>query len=199
MDCYIKINCNNSEPEFYLYDINNIEGIIGFIFSRINSEQTNEKKNIKIPEFKTSNKQLNKFMNDYTKNNKSIISDTFTGFYLKENLCLNCREKYMRYNNIYTPKKEYSDFNYILFDLNKNRQQYIGYQRTRGYSINPNMYENENYFNQFSNINNNIYTLLDAEFNRFIFSFCDVCRINSQKCIYTKTILYSSKGINNYS
>ena len=183
MDCYIKINCNNSEPEFYLYDINNIEGIIGFIFSRINSEQTNEKKNIKIPEFKTSNKQLNKFMNDYTKNNKSIISDTFTGFYLKENLCLNCREKYMRYNNIYTPKKEYSDFNYILFDLNKNRQQYIGYQRTRGYSINPNMYENENYFNQFSNINNNIYTLLDAEFNRFNISFCDVCRINSQKCI----------------
>ena len=181
MDCYIKKYCKNSTPEFYLYDINNIEMIIHFIFTRINFEQTNDKKDVKLGEIQTSNKQLYNFMKNYLESHKSIISDCFTGFYLTEETCTNCWEKAMRYQNIYNPDRDYSYYNYISFDLKTNNEDYSFNQRARAYSINPIINGNENTFTQFNNLNLNIYSLLDLEFSCFKSSICKVCRINPKQ------------------
>ena len=180
MDDFIKKYCENSNPDIYLYDINNIESIISFIFSKINSEITNKNKDFIIPEFSTANQLFNNFMNNYIKTNKSVISVNFAGFYLKEETCLYCKEKY---NIYFTPKKEISDFNYILFDLKKYRELYSINQR---YTPNPfysNIEGNGNAFTHINNSNFNMYDILKLENLDSKDFFCEVCNNNSKKNI----------------
>ena len=188
MDYFIKSECKNSNPELYLYDINNIESIIQFIFSRIDFEQTNERKDSNNWKNDKGDKQLNDFLSNYTKNHKSIITDKYTGFYISEETCSNCLEKEARNNNIYQPKREYTDFYYISFDCKKYNEAYINIQRTRGYSYNPNINGNENAFNQLNNFNFNlnIYFMLEQEFNLLKMEFCNICHISSNKKIKKK-------------
>ena len=165
MDNFVKEYCENSNPDIYLYDSNNIESIINFIFSKINSEITNENQDFVIPEFTTPDQLFNNFMNNYIKTNKSVISVNFAGFYLKEETCLNCKEKH---NNNFTPKREISDFNYILFDLRKYRELYSINQRYTTNSFNSNL---------------NIYDILKLENQNSKDFFCEVCNNNSKKNI----------------
>ena len=170
MEYYIKKYCNNSNPDYYLYDINNIESILSFILSTINSEITTENKDFMTPEFKTEDQLFNNFMNNYLRTNKSFISVNFSGFYLKEEKCEYFSENN---NNNHTTKREFSDFNYILFDLKKyNEQNYIN-QTVQDYSFDPNN----------NNSNKNIYNVLKLEHKDSKDFFCDVCKTNSKKII----------------
>ena len=63
-------------------------------------------------------------MKNFFKNNKSVISDNFTGFYQEEMTCLNCKNRTQRYGKIYIPYKQYSSFNYIYLDLENINNQY---------------------------------------------------------------------------
>ena len=180
LDCYIQVNCKNQNQDSYLSDTNNLFNIIGFIFQRINEELTNEKKkNPKIKVFNTGNIQLNKFMNNYSKNHISVVSDSFTGFLLEETTCPNCRDRMFRYNNNYIPKKEYSDFCFIYFDLSRNIQS-NNYNVNNSNIFNANWNFNNN--NQF-NKTNNIYTRIEMDFNITENSPCEICCFNTQKNI----------------
>ena len=180
LDCYVQVNCKNQNQDSYLYDTNNLYNIIGFIFQRINEELTNEKKkDVKIQEFKTGNIQLNKFMNNYTKNHISVVSDYFTGFLLEETTCPNCRERMFRYNNNYVPKKEYSDFNFIYLDLRRNiNLNNINMNNSFIFNANFNL-NNNNQFNK----PNNIYTRIEMDFNLTEDSPCEICCFNTKKYI----------------
>jgi len=54
----------------------------------------------------------NKYVNDFKRYNKSIISDAFTGFYQYNNL-LNSQN-----NSFNSPNKELKSFSFIKFNLN---------------------------------------------------------------------------------
>ena len=186
MEYFIKKECKNSNPELYLYDINNIESIIQFIFSRIDFEQTNERKDSNNWKNDKGDKQLNDFLSNYTKNHKSIITDKYTGFYISEEICSNCLEKEARNNNIYQPKREFTDFYYISFDCKKYNEEYFNNQGIIGDYYNPNINENENNFSQLNSFKLNIYLLLEQEFTLLKMGFCNICRIISKKQIQKK-------------
>lgn len=165
IDCYIKINCKDANPAFYLYDIGNIELIIAFIFGKINNEISNENKNAKIKEFCSNDNELNKFMNNFFKNNKSIISNVFTGFYEENITCMNCKERMMRSNNKYNPIKGFNAFNYINFDLSCNNRLIGGNQILS------------------TNTNSNIYDYLNLGFNNSSSFYCHYCNMYTQQYI----------------
>lgn len=165
IDCYIKINCKDENPAFYLYDIGNIELIIAFIFGKINNEISNENMNAKIKKFCSDDNELNKFMNNFFENNKSIISNVFTGFYEENITCMNCKERMMRSNNKYNPIKGFNAFNYINFDLSCNNRLIGGSQILS------------------TNINSNIYDYLNLGFSNSFFCFCNNCNMCTQKYI----------------
>ena len=102
------MNCKNSNREIYLYNTDNLEAIINFIFYKINIEITAEHIGTDNFNYNSKDAQLNQFMKNFVKNNKSVISDNFTGFYKEETSCINCKNRMERYGNIYMPYKEYS-------------------------------------------------------------------------------------------
>ena len=101
LDCYIKTNCKSLNPGLYLYDINNIELIINFIYYRINREITAENSSqiINIPQMNDIN--LYNFLKDFTKNNRSVFSDFFSVSYKITTTFIYCKNKFLRYENIY--------------------------------------------------------------------------------------------------
>ena len=196
LNCYLEKNCNNSNPELYLHNTDNLETMIYFIYYKINVEITAEHKNKQTFDFGTGNSLLNHFMNDFFKNNKSVISDFFTGFYQEEFFCINCKNRMERYGNIYIPYRKYSSFNYIYFDLknigNQYAYQYGGYNTFKRsisvceYGNNINQYSNINFTN---NININIYNCINQEFEKYFQQACNLCQLNTQK--YLKKQFYS--------
>ena len=130
LNIYLQNNDMKKEKESYFFNLDNLEKIIYFIYYRLNYEITN--KSMKIPNYDSSDIKLKKFMNDFIRNNRSVISDNFTGFYVEETFCLNCQNRsqrynynmyYNMYNNTYQPEKNYSSFNYICIDLQNNNAQ----------------------------------------------------------------------------
>ena len=209
LNCYLEQNCKNSNPELYLYNTDNLEVLIYFIYYKINIEITAEHKNQQLFNFGTGNSLLNQFMNNFMKNNKSVISDFFTGFYQEEFICVNCKVRRERYGNIYIPFKKYSSFNYIYLDLGNNGNQYAnqygGYNTTRR---NLSYCEYGNSYNQYNNmnftINNNIYNCLNQEFNKTFQSACNLCQLNTQNYLQKQfyslpkvlTIIINNKNAN---
>ena len=203
LDCYIKLYCKNTNPKLYLYDIDNLEIIISFIFKRINEEQTEEKneqalKQDKIQKNEKSlndgkkpfkDKQLYDYMQNYMKTHKSIIFDNYTGFCLIKESCSNCYEKAIRYKNNYNSKIDYTDFNYISFDINACNKEYFNYQKNRAYSYNLNIYQSNNSFTQFNNFNLNIYLMMEQKFQCYRNLICDVCHVNSKEILKQFLIL----------
>ena len=119
INCYIKVNSKDINKEKYCYEIKNIESIIHFIYSKINNEYSQaNKKNINNKDFENKNDDLSKFMYDFSKKNKSFISDHFYGFFQKMSMCENCCRKMYVYNMQYKPNYEYCPFSCINFDLN---------------------------------------------------------------------------------
>ena len=56
---------------------------------------------------------------DFSKKNKSFISDHFYGFSQKMTLCENCHRKMSIYNMHYNPQYEYYPFSYINFNIDE--------------------------------------------------------------------------------
>ena len=100
-------------------DINNIEIIIKFIYNKINQEFTQENEIEDNNNYQNQDNPLSKFVDEFKKNNKSIISDNFMGFCQKQIICQDCKRKSCFSNTNYQPVIEYSFFSYINFDLNE--------------------------------------------------------------------------------
>ena len=62
---------------------------------------------------------MSKFVDEFTKNNKSIISDNFMGFCQTQINCQECQRKTCFLKTIYQPVIEFSLFSYMNFDLNE--------------------------------------------------------------------------------
>jgi hypothetical protein len=103
----------------YLFDINNIEYILDIIYSQINSEFTFANININKNNINNNdNAHNNKFVDEFKRCNKSIISDAFTGFYQYNNF-LNPQN-----NSFNRPNKNLKSFSFIKFNLNEISQFY---------------------------------------------------------------------------
>ena len=126
-------------------------------------------------------KHLNDYLTNYLKYHKSTITDNYVGFYIITGKCFNCREKAVRYNNIYQLDKRYAFFYYISFDFKKYNEEYFNNKRIIGDSYNPNINENKNNFSQLNNFKLNIYLLLEREFNLLSMESCNICRISSKE------------------
>ena len=191
LNIYLQNNDMKKEKESYFFNLDNLEKIIYFIYYRLNYEITN--KSMKIRNYDSSDIKLKKFMNDFIRNNRSVISDNFTGFYVEETFCLNCQNRIQRYNynmyynmynNTYQPEKNYSSFNYICIDLQNNNAQNNTNQFFR-MSYNQNNY---NQYNQYNN-SNSIICLSDylkKNYVRNILSPCNLCKLKTEKYIYKK-------------
>ena len=186
LDCYIHVNCKNANPNYYLYDINNIQLIISFIFNKINEEITAENINKQINVPQTNDYVLNKFLFNFAKSNISIISDCFTGFYQEDKTCIYCQNKMQRYGNYYTPIRNYSDFNYIIFNLSSNNGQ-MSHQRmsTNNFNMSYNQYNCGQYYNN-NNNSSNLFYYLEKQLNETKYSYCNLCVFNTQKWIQKK-------------
>ena len=187
LDCYIHVNCKNSNPNYYLYDMNNIQLIISFIFTKINEEITAENINKQINVPQTNDYILNKFLYNFAKSNISIISDCFTGFYQEDTTCIYCQNKMQRYGNYYSPIRNYSEFNYITFNLSSNNGQMDSIQRMSTNSFNMN-YNQYNYSQCYNNNNNcsNLFYYLEKQLNETKLSYCNLCLFKTQKWIQKK-------------
>ena len=208
LNCYLDVNCKNSNREIYLYNTDNLEAIINFIFYKINIEITAEHIGIENFNYNSKDAQLNQFMKNFVKNNKSVISDNFTGFYKEETSCINCKNRMERYGNIYMPYKEYSSFNYIYLDLENINNQYgnqnSGFLRRNasfcgfmGNNFNQNFVTNYN-------MNTNLYICLNNEFTKSFQSACNICQFSTFKYIQKQflslpkilTIIINNKNAN---
>ena len=208
LDCYLEMNCKNSNREIYFYNTDNLEAIINFIFSKINTEITAEYNRIDNFFNNLGDVQLNQFMKNFFKNNKSVISDNFTGFYQEEMTCLNCKNRTQRYGKIYIPYKQYSSFNYIYLDLENINNQY-GNQNNGNYRRSVGFFDFvRNAFNQNNamnfNINTNLDSCLNKEFNKYFQSGCYLCQFNTMNYIKKQflslpkilTIILNNKNAN---
>ena len=116
MECYIRTNFNNQNIDNCLYNINNLQFITNFIFDKINQELTAENKDKKMLEINSRDKILYNYMVEFYKNNKSVVSDDFTGFYQKISTCFSCQFLLENKGFIYEPNIKYTPFKYLYFD-----------------------------------------------------------------------------------
>ena len=200
IDCYTRTNCNNIDIiDSYCYDINNMELIVDFIYNKINNELTAEKLKSSIINnnniFSQMNSKLNLFLFEFTKNNKSTISDYFTGFYENQKFCGNCQARNSRFNsndNNNIVEYNYSKFSYISFDL-KDISNFF-YKKNFGKMNMP------YYYFQFNNNNFINYIKLtdcfDYKFNqqnkKYQF-YCNKCFLSSIK--YEFDLIYSLPNV----
>ena len=186
LDCYIHVNCKNGNPNYYLYDMNNIQLIISFIFTKINEEITAENINKQINVPQTNDYVLNKFLFNFAKSNISIISDCFTGFYQEDMTCIYCQNKMQRYGNYYSPIRNYSEFSYINLNLSSNNGQ-MSLQRmsTNNFNMCYNQYNCGQYYNN-NNNTSNLFYYLEKQLNETKLSYCNLCVFNTQKWIQKK-------------
>ena len=188
IDCYTKTNCQNSNPQTYCYNIDNLQKIINFIYNKINNELSSE--NLKMVNY-TENDSLSKYINEFFKKNKSIISDNFIGFYENKIFCVNCENKKQRYNikNDDNIKANYSPLYYINFNLNEIKNYLI--KENKRYK--NNMYFNYYNFNDNGNddISINLYKCLDYTLghNNNYESYCNCCFLKTQKVKYNSIFL----------
>ena len=135
---YLKLNINGESPKVFCNNTINLKIILNFIYSTINNELTKEKfKLLEKDKDKKKYKQYNNnmeqskllgfyFINNFTQNNNSIISDYLMGFSLEKTICHNCKLIYERNNNnngnnddsFYT-FYSYENFPYLEFNINE--------------------------------------------------------------------------------
>ena len=159
---FISLNYGHNDKS--LFDINNIEYILEFMYIKINFEFTFANKNLYNNNinnnYNTNNN--NNFFYQFQSSNKSLISDMFTGFYQYNNNSLNSQR------NLYNGQNyNFKFFSFIKFNLKKINQYYD--------SINI----NEMNLNQFYN-NINLYNCFDYTFkdnNHSIYSFPKILTI----------------------
>ena len=195
IDCYTKTYCQNSNPQTYCYNIDNLGKIIYFIYNKINNELSSE--NLKIINYNENN-SLSNYLNEFSKKNKSIISDNFIGFYENKTFCVNCEKKKQRYNlkNDDNIEINYSFLYYINFNLNEIKNYLIKenkrYKNNIYYNYyNYNFQSNNNNDNGNDDISINLYKCFDYTFghNENFESYCNYCFLKTQKIKYTSIFL----------
>jgi hypothetical protein len=180
LDCCIQQSCKTQNPQQFLYNINNIELFVGFIFRKINQEITTAKIDRQIQYVHTNNIAFDNFKNNFVKNNSSMISAYYIGFFQEETKCMCCQNKMQRYGNYYSPIKNntYTEFSYIRCDLLEIKKQMNLNQRMNSYNCNMNCYQNNNV--QLYNNNLNLIYSLGKELNKSNMSYCNLCFMNTQ-------------------
>lgn len=160
----------------YLFDINNTEHILDFIYSQINCEFTHAKNTINMNTNNINNNDNvhnNKFVDDFKRFNKSIISDAFTGFY--------------KYNN--GPNKELKSFSFIKFNLNEINRFYD--------SINSNEMNLNHFYNNINLYNCFDYTFKDKTHSIYSFpKFLTIVLSQTDKCNF---ILHNELNLASYT
>ena len=102
-----------------IFDINNTENILEFIYTQINFEFTFSRNSISSNNINNDyNANYNNFLYEFLRNNKSIISDKFTGFYQYNNSLNSQRNSFNSQNYNLKP------FSFIKFNLNEINQFY---------------------------------------------------------------------------
>ena len=187
LDCCIQQSCKTQNPQQFLYNINNIELFVGFIFRKINQEITTAKIDRQIQYVHTNNIALDNFKNNFVKNNSSMISAYYIGFFQEETTCICCKNKMQNIGNYYTPIKNYAEFSFISFDLLEIKNQMNLYQSMNSYNYNMNLYQNNNV--QYNNNNNlNLIFSLGQELKKNNVSYCNLCFFKTQKFIQKKLL-----------
>ena len=186
MDCFKNNYCISNNKLEYCYDIKNTELIINFIYDTINKELTSEyhKSNNSHNRYEGKD-NLSIFLNNFTKNNNSKISDHFIGCYENKEICTNCQNNYFSINK--KNKCNYSSFYLINFNLTEIRE----------YLKNNN--NNYNFFNNSLCNNNDISINLNSCFDYTFFhnfkryqSYCNRCYFFTQKYNYNSIFSLSS-------
>ena len=178
IDLFLKSYCKRAISTQFYIDINNMENIIFNIFNHLNGEITQiNNKNISNYCYNNNNNNnynsnnLSIYINNFFRDNNSVISHDFTGFYEKSIYCENCQLKYARLRMNYNKYIYYEHFFYINFDMNE--------------------------INNFVK-NNNQKIKLDFCFNyilqknKFNYKLCNQCFVNGKKEI---TSIYSAPNI----
>ena len=184
LNCCTQQSCPNQNPQSFLSNMDNIELFISFIFRKINQEITTAKVDRQIQYVHTNNIAFDNFKNNFVKNNSSMISAYYVGFFKEETSCICCQNKMQRYGNYYSPIKYYSEFSYIICDLLENKKQMNLYPIMNSYNYNMNCYQNSNV--QLYNNNLNLIFSLGKELNTSNMSYCNLCLSNTQKYIQKK-------------
>ena len=109
--------------------------------------------------------------------NKSVISDSFNGFYQEISTCLNCKGIIEKNFNIYVPNIKYSTFNYLYFNLNDIAISKMNNNIMNSYNV--------NYPNQ-DNFKLNIYDCLNYQLNKLYQSSCNLCHCYNLNIIQKK-------------
>ena len=192
INCYISTNCNNSSPDYYCYNLENLQLIINFIYDKLNKELTSEylrgkqsfNNNMSIAN------SLSSFFYTFQANNKSKISDFFMGIYENQKICSNCQNKNRRFgfafNNNYNYNNNgieyfYDSFSLINFDLK---------EVVNDMNKNRDMYNNSMVFSSNFIQNINLGNCFDYEFykkQKKYYQYCNKC--------YFKTLFYEIKKI----
>ena len=185
INCYSKTNSNYKTPEKYCHEIQNIELIIKFIYTKINDEFTQINKDLNK---KNSNFYLNDplsiYIWNFSQNNKSIISDHFFGFYQYQIYCKNCeRNCYFKNNRDYKSQISYDSFSYINFELNTICEYKSKQINNYNYQYNNfNSFHYNNYYNYKQNINLNDCFDFSFRYNNKKWnynSYCSICSLLS--------------------
>ena len=184
--------CSNNNTEYFCYDIQNLRTILNFILSEINNEITKEKKN-KDTKLENNN-DLNKYLiDDFSKNNCSIIADHFMGFYQYHIICNNCRSRTQRLNlnnnNTVNPaefteyKLEY--YSYFYFNINEINKN-INNNRIYESNTNSNTPMGNNIFQVHNNYIDiiNCFDYITSNINQSYQIYCNNCKIPTMKYEY---------------
>ena len=118
-NCFSKLNYRQNDK--YLFDINNMEYILEFIYKKINFEFTFVK-NISTNNNNNNNcftNNNNNYFEKFRRNNRSMISDMFTGFYQYNNNNLNSQPNLFNGQNY-----SFKYFSFIKFNLDEINQFY---------------------------------------------------------------------------
>ena len=98
---------------------NNLKPILSFIYETINNEITSVNNNPSKSYYLANHPYITNFLNQFHQNNKSIISDSFSGIYYIKKQCKNCIRGSQILINNYIDDHDYSPFYFITFDINK--------------------------------------------------------------------------------
>jgi ubiquitin carboxyl-terminal hydrolase 2/21 len=176
------------EPLFQGIAANDSKDLVNFILQTLHSELNIEK--AQIPNNFNVNQldekgMLNNFLEDFKKNQNSIISDIFFGISETKTECLNCLKmaQMQGYNN-HRFIFNFQIFNFIIFPLEEIRKT-----------------KYQNYFNNFFMVNTNEVYLSDCFdyyqkvelMNGENEMWCNYCKCNSPS--YYSTSIYSSPEI----
>jgi len=157
-NCFSKMKYGQNDK--CLFDINNMEFILEFIYTKLNYEFTSVNKKNDNNINNNYNTNNSNYLDEFKRNHKSFISDMFTGFYQYNNNSSNYQQNFNNSQN----NNNFKSFSFIKFNLNEINQFY---------DLNN---TNEMNLNNFYN-NINLYSCFDYTFKDNKHSICSLPKI----------------------